>query len=1485
MATAIPVECPACFRRSLLASRVAATQEFVVCKRCGTTFRVPVNAVEVETHAPKHAKASSPTSSGRRRVPVMRGEPRPSGAKRDGLRRPGKPALPKSRSLAAGLDAPPEEAHASRPPEAQPSEVAIPARPRRRRPGMQRRGDSGGDAAAVGDESQHGKSESEVQRSPGRRHPALSQEASHTVSREHGGAGVDEPHAQGHKLPAANESPPEDAASGRVSDEDVPLGLEETLRAAAEKAEADSETANQLAEDAVRSTREDIAEGDSEDVNAAARNVDESVGSAGDEGRDVNDNANDAKAPVPHSSDADVPPPEVNDSPHAASSSAAATQPAGSQTGRIAWPELPEVEARQEDGEWEDSSDTYDAPQGASTASGQSSGERAASVSLSESMWIELLGFARESSTGEESQAPTTAGAAALDPFNIGPAEPSETSSPFGSSDGAPAVIDTGDLGFEDWTGTTFHSMNPATSLENDTVLAENVVGALSVENGFNPFLIDFAPTEAPELAAANDANGVEAPPEGPGPKVAEPDAPPATGSARTTGSVDRSKAMPSQRMSAVSHVGQAVRAAVAGMSRPQDPHTSARAPRHKSSRLTGASLGRVAEIEPPPTPKLINEAKPAPEQIPGPGGKLTLDGETYNVMDANEALERLLRTGDLPEYTYVHDLDLGYVPSDWNNPGNWHLRTPLHTRMVAQEEDFYIPRQGPNAPDCLAVLWPRRPLKIRRCAFGTLNLNRAAFPLGASIIRCKVLYRVAAVRPRFDGRADFAGTTLPMRSTFYQLHATGSVSFEGCRFEGSTTFTRAQIDGYTSFRKAEIHGDLDLSQVYVGAELDLREAIVLGQTRMRRIRVHAALDLGRAGLYGPLALTEAAIDGSLRADELACGSTATLERCRVAGDADFMQARFADTLGLAHVRLRGEARFGRCRFGALVDGYRMEVDGAFDLSEAVMHGDAVFATSRFLGLVRFNVDPLSRVRVELTQKAAEFRGLARFDHCVFSKPLVASATRFHGRVTFRRATFEESASFAEASFATGCDFSHAFAGKELDLRNVNVGGRLSLDGMHVGGRALLKGARFRALSLAEATLDVLTLERRQLYLDEWDLRDNYADPEVPPFKESERQRPVKLFHYRHAVMGPDPAVPGTKPQRLSKAQRREQQRARLRGGLDAQLKLESGGARLVAFDKAREEFALLKRSFHVLGQIDDEDWAFVLTRRMQRATWALAGRGIKPVDEALLAVEREISALEEMRELVDTEQVEHEKFPRELAQRREELLAREAANRARHEVRNGANAHGAAEEQGTSSAGWPRLKELTLKAIRARLEPLNDKRERILDRLRSLEVPRPRNEVQRVTIPLGVKARCATDTTMDVIAAYGTRPLRILAVALVVMALFALFYARHSYWEDAALSSESAARAEQRALQVEPAAVQGWRTEPAADPVGELSLGQRVQLYTLYSAGVMVGHGWRTEVRPRAGHWVMWLVVVQTVLGVTLMLLFIAAAVRRLLR
>ncbi|MGE0431698.1 MAG: pentapeptide repeat-containing protein [Planctomycetota bacterium] len=1006
-----------------------------------------------------------------------------------------------------------------------------------------------------------------------------------------------------------------------------------------------------------------------------------------------------------------------------------------------------------------------------------------------------------------------------------------------------------------------------------DARFARDLVAQMAVEGTFDPFLGDFVGGPGFEGAAPDMFSGATAAASGDdvfgsGADVPVPSAidiaPRRTERSDRAGSAGWSQPGPTETRQLT---------APAAMMRRSSRRAKLRLATQPES-LAGISLGVQADLEPPPELRFDVPMVTAPEVEPLPGSTIEIGGAPYTVMAADDAIQRLLRTGDLPEGTYVHQLDLGYYPDSWERPSVWYLRPYLHSRMVTREEDFHIPRQGPTSSDCLPVDWPQRPIRIHRCCFGTLNLSRAHFPAGFTMTESRVLTRVAAVRVRFDGWVDFARSVMPAICAFFQARATGSVTFRRCVFLGVAWFAELRFDGFTSFREADFHGDLDLGGSRFGEDLDLRGAVIGGHVDLSRISTDGGLDLTDAGLHGDLNLQLARIGGASRLDNLICAGEAQFNRSRFSGDASFAHVRISGPALFEHAHFGADARIRRCRFGSTADFYALEVDGAFDLTDTVFHADVVLATSRFHGMVRLNVDAVSRNRSESAPHPAEFRGNLRADHAVFRRPVLASGVQFHGKTSFRRATFEESSTFADAAFRTGFDLAGSFHSKELDLRGTTIGGRLNLDGAHIGGRALLPGAHFRAISLSDATVGVLMLDREQLYPDRQDLAENRLDPEVPPFRPRERALPVKLYNFRHAVVGPDPAKPGARAQNLTPARRREVRKARLAGGMDAELRLEEGGARLVAFERARQEFLLIEKSLRELGRREQADWSWVQANRMGRAVRVLAGRGVRPVDETLLGVEREIARLDEMRRLIESDDTGHERFPKELRKRRESMIASEASA-------SMSDASSDANTSGELAESWGRLKDTVLKAIASRIGPLQERRRRTLDRLRPLERERSRNPWRALTGSIGWRARTFADAVQDATSAYGTSPWRVAGIALLVVVLFAAFYTRQSYVEEATLPHQPAMRAAERAIVYD--AEPGRLT--TVDAVGEESVPVRFSRYTLFSLRAISGQALSGDGRPHGHHPVVIAVLLEMLLGLLLLVMFITASVRRVLR
>lgn len=286
-------------------------------------------------------------------------------------------------------------------------------------------------------------------------------------------------------------------------------------------------------------------------------------------------------------------------------------------------------------------------------------------------------------------------------------------------------------------------------------------------------------------------------------------------------------------------------------------------------------------------------------------------------------------------------------------------------------------------------------------------------------------------------------------------------------------------------------------------------------------------------------------VEASFELEGCVVGGRVSLRHCKFQQMLSVRETRFSDACEFNGSRFLGRSHFNTAHFERWVGFKRVE-----------FLGRTLFSRSRFVGEVDFEG---ARFAHELRD---DDRGHSfSFNDLVAEQRFHLHRCQFEGASTFTGSRFHDIVEFDGARFGAPVRIKHAQFERSFSLRDARFDDELHLNGTNIGGDLVLQGAWLGGL-----------VNLRAIY----------------------GQRNVDL---QSAVAGP-----GARFQ-LENAHfgRLLLDRELIEGHLESELE--------GSFETARREFGLLKHAFREINEYDQEDWAYVKEKRMERYSLPLSWR------------------------------------------------------------------------------------------------------------------------------------------------------------------------------------------------------------------------------------------------------------------------------------
>jgi uncharacterized protein YjbI with pentapeptide repeats len=368
--------------------------------------------------------------------------------------------------------------------------------------------------------------------------------------------------------------------------------------------------------------------------------------------------------------------------------------------------------------------------------------------------------------------------------------------------------------------------------------------------------------------------------------------------------------------------------------------------------------------------------------------------------------------------------------------------------------------------------------------------------------------------------------------------------------------------------RGCKIKGKLALSRVTCGGEVFLgakdefdksAPTVLEGQVTFNETMFHQAVSFRETAFQETTYFRNTQFLNQVDSKKTRFAKSAHFDTVLFAGKVSFKEAEFLGDASMVYVRFLNLASFLGTRF----HGKTTFLNSQFH-DEALFNFDRNTIRSRVAGTPGLTASGLAAsllsgggtefivVAPDTTRLAACFASVVDFTNVRFHKRAVFEDVVFQQDALFPNAYFGEQAAFQGATFAQTTTFERAYCNHELELTDARFAGSVSFDYANINRRLNLTGASFSSISFYGASTDMLMVERHQI---EGKLKNQTASAREPE------------------------------------------------GDLLALIerKMKKENMATTAFDRAENEYILMKESFARRGMQEEEDWAYRQKKIMER--------------------------------------------------------------------------------------------------------------------------------------------------------------------------------------------------------------------------------------------------------------------------------------------
>jgi uncharacterized protein YjbI with pentapeptide repeats len=334
--------------------------------------------------------------------------------------------------------------------------------------------------------------------------------------------------------------------------------------------------------------------------------------------------------------------------------------------------------------------------------------------------------------------------------------------------------------------------------------------------------------------------------------------------------------------------------------------------------------------------------------------------------------------------------------------------------------------------------------------------------------------------------------------ANFNDAHICGSLIINAARFNGRADFMQINVDGRADFRAFEIPDTDSIISAFFGGEANFRGAHVKGSVNFdgavfadnadfQRLRAEGGV------LFRALAHTKNRQLPAGKAHEnllvpVRFWGQANFAGAKIGNNMEFDGARFSKEASFERIEVRGDVYFRpwevgavRVRFGSKAIFIGASVGGSVEFSGAAFAGDADFSGLQVSGSAYFDGQhhyderdgrhysdaarriPQLEFAGETQFSGARFTSEVDFTRAVFRRAADFNGVVVEGKADFEQARFGDAAVFSAAVFKNAAHFDgSAFAGR-ADFTSVTVTGTTFFPGATFDGPAVFSSTVFRS--------------------------------------------------------------------------------------------------------------------------------------------------------------------------------------------------------------------------------------------------------------------------------------------------------------------------------------------------------------------------------------------------------------------------------------
>ena len=357
--------------------------------------------------------------------------------------------------------------------------------------------------------------------------------------------------------------------------------------------------------------------------------------------------------------------------------------------------------------------------------------------------------------------------------------------------------------------------------------------------------------------------------------------------------------------------------------------------------------------------------------------------------------------------------------------------------------------------------------------------------------------------------------------------------------FEGNANFNGVIFYGIANFSEATFERTTYFSKVTFKGSVDFSEAKFDGNVHFNGLIFKVDANFSEAIFNGHVSFIKATFEN----------------------DVDFISSAFKNDADFISSTFKRVARFIGVTFEGVTDFDRSTFKRVADFNGAIFNGNANFVSATFTGNADF--------------KGTTFEAGAYFTWGTFNGPAFFSNSTFKAGANFAGATFNEHAFFSEATFKTGATFTGATFKKHAYFTFTTFNGHATFDKVNFKG---------------DVSFD---LQKLLTYL-------NLNETKVLPGKKltiNVNNGKENIFFQRaylenaclNLELCEDVFIDLTDTLLKNTKIKKDQIKSHILQEKEKK------------FSEAQEIFLLLKNNFHSIGRYDDESWAFIKEKDMDR--------------------------------------------------------------------------------------------------------------------------------------------------------------------------------------------------------------------------------------------------------------------------------------------